>query len=66
MAIGGSADSALNDLYFYHGTTEVDAIVNIFGSLADLQSYQLLDTRLSATQAQELLNCADVIFLTGD
>lgn len=65
VGIAAGNDSIKSDMYFFQGTEKRPATVNIFKEVSNIETFKLLDKRITGLQAQEILKTADVVYLTG-
>lgn len=65
VGIASGDDATKSDMYFYEGNEKYQSTVSIFKSISNIQTYKLLDKRITGSDAQEILKTADVIYLTG-
>ncbi len=65
VGIAAGDDTAKSDMYFFEGTEKYSSIVSIFRDVSNIESFILLDKRITGDLAKEILKKADVIYLTG-
>jgi peptidase E len=65
VGIAAGDDSAISDMYFYEGTEKYPSTVSIFEEISSIETFKLLDKRITGNLAQEILKTADVVYLTG-
>lgn len=65
VGIAAGNDIKNSDMYFYEGTEKYPSIVSIFKEISNINTFKLLDKRVTGKQAKEILKTADVIYLSG-